>query len=196
MGWYRAIVKPAFDYGLAILIILFLWPVFLLIYIINFLVFGSGLFIQERIGRGEEIFECLKYRSLKHDGDDLSAPFWGKFLRYSSLDELPQVINILRGEMSFIGPRPLLPEYLEEYSPEQRKRHNVKPGITGLAQIRGRNLLKWEESLTLDVHYAEHISFRLDFQIFIRTIPQLFRFNEVQQSKSITREPFKRKAEQ
>ena len=195
MAWYKSIIKPAFDFLLAIIIILLLWPLLLIIFFINLLVFKKGFFVQNRIGRHNQNFECIKFRSLRYKGQDDSAPVWGKFLRYSSLDELPQVINILRGEMSFIGPRPLLPEYLAEYTREQAKRHNVKPGITGLAQVKGRNLLAWEESQSLDVFYAENLSFQLDLRILLQTIPQLFKINEVQLSSRQTREPFKRKSE-
>ena len=191
MDWYSSFFKPSVDYLIAITFLIALWPLYLFIYLMNLLVFRKGLFIQERIGFQSKPFMCIKFQSLRVNGQDNSAPLWGKLLRYSSLDELPQMINILRGEMSFIGPRPLLPAYLSEYSKEQLKRHNVKPGISGLAQVNGRNMLPWEESLAMDVYYAENISFRLDLLIVLQTIPQIFKINQVQQSKSESRQPFK-----
>ena len=191
MDWYSRFFKPTVDYLIAITFLIALWPLYLFIYLMNLLVFRKGLFIQERIGFQSKPFMCIKFQSLRVNGQDDSAPLWGKLLRYSSLDELPQMINILRGEMSFIGPRPLLPAYLSEYSQEQLKRHNVKPGISGLAQVNGRNMLPWEESLAMDVYYAENISFRLDLLIVLQTIPQIFKINQVQQSKSGSRQPFK-----
>lgn len=191
MDWYSSFFKPTVDYLIAITFLIALWPLYLFIYLMNLLVFRKGLFIQERIGFQSKPFMCIKFQSLRVNGQDDSAPLWGKLLRYSSLDELPQMINILRGEMSFIGPRPLLPAYLSEYSKEQLKRHNVKPGISGLAQVNGRNMLPWEESLAMDVYYAENISFRLDLLIVLQTIPQIFKINQVQQSKSESRQPFK-----
>jgi lipopolysaccharide/colanic/teichoic acid biosynthesis glycosyltransferase len=191
MDWYSRFFKPTVDYLIAITLLIALWPLYLFIYVVNLLVFRKGLFIQERIGFHSKPFMCIKFQSLRVNGQDDSAPLWGKLLRYSSLDELPQMINILRGEMSFVGPRPLLPAYLSEYSQEQLKRHNVKPGISGLAQVNGRNMLPWEESLAMDVYYAENISFRLDLLIVLQTIPQIFKINQVQQSKSESRQPFK-----
>jgi len=170
--------------------LLLLAPIMLLLLVLNRMVFSTGLFFQPRIGRGEKDFTCFKYRSMKKDGDETSVPLWGRILRASSLDELPQLINILRGDMSFVGPRPLLPEYLDYYSKEQQKRHQVKPGITGLAQVNGRNKLSWEESLKFDTYYAENCSLQLDLKILLRTIPQLFKYKHVNQSKEVSREAF------
>lgn len=193
MGWYRSFVKPSIDYGFAVVVICLGWPFLLIIYVVTRLVFTTGFFIQERVGRNDKIFECFKFRSMKTQGDESSIPRWGKFLRHSSIDELPQVINILRGEMSLVGPRPLLPEYLQHYSDEQRKRHLVKPGITGLAQVSGRNKLSWDESLALDAHYAENVSFQMDLKIVFKTIPQVFKFGQVQQSAKETRSAFNKR---
>ena len=195
MGWYRSFVKPSIDYGFAVVVICLGWPFLLIIYVVTRLVFTTGFFIQERVGRNDKIFECFKFRSMKTQGDESSIPRWGKFLRYSSIDELPQVINILRGEMSLVGPRPLLPEYLQHYSDEQRKRHLVKPGITGLAQVSGRNKLSWDESLGLDARYAESVSFSLDLKIMLLTIAQVFKFGEVKESKAASRSAFNKQTE-
>jgi undecaprenyl phosphate N,N'-diacetylbacillosamine 1-phosphate transferase len=190
MGWYRGLVKPAIDFAFAFIVLCIGWPVLTLIFLVNRMVFTTALFVQERIGQNEEIFKCFKFRSMKTAGDETSIPPWGKFLRFSSLDELPQAINILRGEMSLVGPRPLLPEYLPHYTEEQRKRHIVKPGITGLAQVKGRNTLSWEESLRLDAMYAERITFWLDLKIIVLTIPQVFKFGQVQQRENTSRTAF------
>jgi len=136
------------------------------------------LFRQDRVGLGGRIFELVKFRTMKHavdrdgrvlpDGERLTRI--GRFLRASSLDELPQLVNVLRGDMSLVGPRPLLVEYLPRYSPEQARRHEVKPGITGLAQVTGRNALSWPEKFALDVFYVDHWSLALDLKILARTV--------------------------
>jgi len=136
------------------------------------------LFRQDRVGKGGRIFELVKFRTMKHavgrdgrplpDGERLTRI--GRFLRASSLDELPQLVCVLRGDMSLVGPRPLLVEYLPRYSPEQARRHEVKPGITGLAQVAGRNGLTWPEKLALDVFYVDHGSLLLDLKILARTV--------------------------
>lgn len=136
------------------------------------------LFRQDRVGLGGRIFELVKFRTMKHavdregrvlpDAERLTRI--GKFLRAASLDELPQLVNVLRGDMSLVGPRPLLVEYLPRYSPEQARRHEVKPGITGLAQVTGRNALSWPEKFALDVFYVDHWSLALDLKILARTV--------------------------
>jgi lipopolysaccharide/colanic/teichoic acid biosynthesis glycosyltransferase len=136
------------------------------------------LFRQHRVGLGGQIFELVKFRTMKQaigrdgrplpDGERLTRI--GRFLRASSLDELPQLVNVLRGDMSLVGPRPLLVEYLPRYSPEQARRHEVKPGITGLAQVAGRNLLSWPEKFALDVFYVDHVGLALDLKILARTV--------------------------
>ncbi len=136
------------------------------------------LFRQDRVGLGGRIFELVKFRTMRHavdrdgrvlpDGERLTRI--GRFLRASSLDELPQLVNVLRGDMSLVGPRPLLVEYLPRYSPEQARRHEVKPGITGLAQVTGRNALSWPEKFALDVFYVDHWSLALDLEILARTV--------------------------
>jgi lipopolysaccharide/colanic/teichoic acid biosynthesis glycosyltransferase len=135
------------------------------------------LFRQDRVGLGGRVFELKKFRTMRNAIDAAGRPLpdaarltaVGKFLRASSLDELPQLINVLRGDMSLVGPRPLLVEYLARYSPRQARRHEVKPGITGLAQVTGRNALSWPEKLALDVFYVEHASLALDLKILART---------------------------
>jgi lipopolysaccharide/colanic/teichoic acid biosynthesis glycosyltransferase len=141
------------------------------------------LFRQNRVGQGGRIFELTKFRTMRSatgpdgrplpDGERLTRV--GRFLRASSLDELPQLFNVLRGDMSLVGPRPLLVEYLARYSPEQARRHEVKPGITGLAQVEGRNTLSWPEKFALDVFYIDHWSLALDLRILARTVGAVLR---------------------
>lgn len=157
------------------------------------------LFRQARPGYRGRIFTMLKFRtmtdarnadgSLRPDAERLT-PF-GKFLRGSSLDELPELINVVRGELSLVGPRPLLVEYLERYTPEQMRRHDVKPGITGWAQINGRNAVSWEHKFALDTWYVEHRSLRLDICILVRTVLQVLKRDGISQPGHATMEPFR-----
>ncbi|MDR3313072.1 MAG: sugar transferase [Oscillospiraceae bacterium] len=156
---------------------------------------GKVLFRQERPGKEGKIFLCCKFRTMraeKYPGEtDMQRMTGvGRFLRRFSLDELPQLWNILRGEMSFIGPRPLLPEYIAYYTQQQCRRHETRPGLTGWAQVHGRNALDWETRLALDCWYVEHQSFRLDVQICLRTIGKLFSGDGVNAGKTQTAERF------
>jgi lipopolysaccharide/colanic/teichoic acid biosynthesis glycosyltransferase len=140
------------------------------------------LFRQNRVGKGGRVFELVKFRTMRNATDRDGRPLpdaarltrVGKFLRAASLDELPQLVNVLRGDMSLVGPRPLLVEYLARYSAEQARRHDVKPGITGLAQVEGRNALSWPEKFKLDVFYVDHQSLALDLRILARTVTAVF----------------------
>lgn len=172
-------VKRLFDIVAASCGLALLWPVMLLVAILVRWRLGSPvLFCQERPGLNGKLFRMLKFRTMSDardaqgqllpDGERL-LPL-GIILRKTSLDELPQLINVLKGEMSIVGPRPLVKEYLPRYTPEQMRRHLVRPGITGLAQINGRNYLPWEERFVLDVHYAENHTFWLDMRILLRTV--------------------------
>ena len=173
--FYQNIVKRFFDIKFSIAIFIFLSPLLLLISLLIFVVDGRPiLFKQERPGYEGKIFKLLKFRTMhikidKSQKDYERISNLGQFLRKNSLDELPSLINIFKGEMSFIGPRPLLKEYLNRYSQRQLKRHNVKPGLSGLAQIKGRNLVDWKERLDYDVFYVENQSFFLDLMILIKT---------------------------
>lgn len=138
------------------------------------------LFRQQRPGRDGEIFELAKFRSMRHPGpgretDEERLTKLGRFLRSTSLDELPSLWNVLRGDMSLVGPRPLLVEYLPRYTPEQARRHEVRPGITGLAQVNGRNAVSWEDKFALDVHYVDHRSLALDLAILGKTVTAVLR---------------------
>jgi undecaprenyl phosphate N,N'-diacetylbacillosamine 1-phosphate transferase len=177
--WYNRLVKPLIDSLLALIILVVTLPVLILISIVLMITNGGKVFfVQERVGRGEQVFKVVKFRTM-NDGRDASGKLKsdherltgvGRFVRKTSLDELPQIVNILRGDMSFVGPRPLLPEYLPYYNDEQRRRHSVTPGITGLAQVNGRNLLSWEKRFEFDVWYVDHQSFLLDLKIVLMTL--------------------------
>jgi sugar transferase EpsL len=157
------------------------------------------LFRQPRVGLGGRVFELIKFRTMKDaidrdgrplpDGERLGRV--GRLLRASSLDELPQLINVLRGEMSLVGPRPLLVEYLPRYSPQQARRHEVQPGITGLAQVAGRNALSWPEKFALDVHYVDHQSLGLDLTILARTVAAVLRRDGISAAGQATMPPFR-----
>jgi undecaprenyl phosphate N,N'-diacetylbacillosamine 1-phosphate transferase len=136
---------------------------------------GGWIFRQQRVGKGEQIFTINKFQTMRKDK---YIPRLAKWMRMTSLDELPQVINILKGEMSFIGPRPLLPEYLPRYEEWQRQRHDVLPGITGWAQVNGRNVQTWEDRLALDVTYAKAPSWKRDFKIILATFITLLKYRE------------------
>ncbi len=177
------ILKRLFDFFTASLILLFVSPIFLLVSVLIFLFIGFPIFfIQPRPGLNGEIFSVFKFRTMSNlldvNGqllsDEKRLTKLGSFLRKLSLDELPQLFNVLRGEMSLVGPRPLLVEYLPLYSVEQARRHNVLPGITGWAQINGRNSLSWEEKFKLDVWYVDNHSFFLDLKILFLTIKKIF----------------------
>jgi len=159
------------------------------------------LFKQQRPGLNGKPFTLLKFRTMRTveydaEGDQSDAArlnAFGRWLRSSSMDELPELLNVLRGEMSLVGPRPLLMEYLDRYTPEQAHRHNVKPGITGWAQINGRNTLTWDEKFTLDVWYVRHMSFRIDVQILWRTVIQVINGSGVSAAGHETMPEFKPK---
>jgi len=171
-------MKRLFDFLAAAIGVLFLGPLFLIVATGCFLFQGRPiLFSQERPGTAGKIFRLWKFRTMREDKDPTGqAPDadrltrWGCFLRSTTLDELPQLWNVLRGEMSLVGPRPLLVEYLPLYSSEQSRRHDVRPGLTGWAQVRGRNALTWEEKFKLDVWYVDHQSLWLDLKILLLTI--------------------------
>ena len=172
-------IKHLLDKVLALVLLIALLPILLLI-ILCYLPSFDVFFIQERIGRGENQFKIFKFRTLirKEGKDSERKYFLGNILRSSSMDELPQLINVIKGEMSMIGPRPLLPEYLQYYTEVEKKRHTVKPGITGWAQVNGRNLLSWEKRFSLDVYYVENMSLKLDLLIMVKTILTLFKRGE------------------
>ncbi len=173
------IFKRFFDFIFALILIITLSPLIIIVFLLTFAFMGSPvIFKQKRPGLNEKIFSIFKFRSLSNKKDESGNLLpdverlskYGLFIRSFSLDELPQLFNILKGEMSFVGPRPLRVEYLKYYSDQQKKRHLIKPGITGLTQVNGRNSISWEEKFTMDVFYAENTNFMLDFYILSKTI--------------------------
>lgn len=197
---YREYVKRWIDFGLSFLAIIILSPVFLVLAILVRVKLGSPvLFKQERPGKDEEIFCMYKFRTMTDEKDEDGnllpdekrlTPF-GEKLRSTSLDELPELINILKGDMSIVGPRPLLVRYLPLYNDRQRRRHEVRPGFTGLAQVKGRNSISWKKKFEWDVRYVEHVSFLLDLKIFLDTIGVVLRKEGICSETSVTMEEFK-----
>lgn len=197
---YAKKVKRLVDFFLSALMIIILSPVFIAVLLLVKLRLGSPiLFIQSRPGKNEEIFKMYKFRTMKDAKDKDGFPLpdeeritpFGKILRSSSLDELPELFNILKGDMSIVGPRPLLKDYLPLYNEEQRKRHNVRPGLTGLAQVNGRNTISWEEKFLYDIKYVKSISFLLDLKIILLTIKKVIVRDGINSDNSVTMEPFK-----
>ena len=197
---YRHILKPIIDFVFAASALILLSPVFLIVTILLTLSNkGSAFFLQRRPGRNGEIFNIIKFKTMtdQRDANGVLLPdhqritLPGKIVRKTSLDEIPQLINVLKGEMSLIGPRPLLPEYLALYTPEQNRRHCVKPGITGLAQVNGRNAISWEEKFKYDIEYVDTISPLLDAKIILSTIDKVVRRKNVNADNEMTMTEFK-----
>ncbi len=199
MNFYKAIGKRTLDLLTALTALVVFLPVILLV-IILLLLTGHHrfLFIQKRVGLHEKVFSLIKFRSMTETKDaagkllpdEKRLTKFGILLRKTSLDELPQLLNVLKGDMSLIGPRPLLVEYLPLYSEEQRKRHLVRPGITGWAQVNGRNVISWEQKFEYDTWYVKHQSFLLDLKIFFRTIKNIVRAEGISQQGQATVEAF------
>ncbi len=173
--FYVAGFKPFCDRLFSLILLILLFPLMLLLTVMLWIHFGaSPLYKQLRPGKESKPFWLLKFKTMKVEDDEASLTSLGKFLRSVSLDELPQLVNVLKGEMSLVGPRPLLMEYLPYYNKDEIKRHEVLPGITGWAQVNGRNTIDWESRMQYDVYYVEQISFKLDLKIFLKTIAHLF----------------------
>ena len=192
-------MKRFFDIFFSLTALLFFTPIFFLTALLVRLKLGSPvLFRQHRPGKNGDSFEMMKFRSMldsvEKDGnplpDEVRLTKFGKFLRASSLDELPGLWNVLKGEMSLVGPRPLLVEYLPLYSKEQARRHEVRPGITGWAQVNGRNAISWDEKFDLDVWYVENQSFWLDLKILFLTVKKVFVREGISQEGQVTMEKF------
>lgn len=197
---YAHFLKRLIDFTIVFMVLLIIWPILLLITIwLHFANKGAGAFFtQERPGKNGKIFKVIKYKTMTDerdaqghllpDADRLTKV--GKFVRSTSIDELPQLINVLKGDMALIGPRPLLPQYLPLYSKEQARRHEVRPGITGWAQVNGRNAISWAKKFELDVWYVDHCSFWLDLKIIFLTIKKVFIREGISQEGQATIEPF------
>lgn len=192
-------LKRLFDFTFSLLLLLILSPVILVISVLVWAFIGFPIvFVQERPGLKGRIFKMRKFRTMKDLRDAFGNPLpdadrmtgFGRFLRKSSLDELPGLFNVLSGEMSFVGPRPLLVDYLPLYTPEQARRHDVLPGITGLAQVNGRNLLDWEDRFKLDVYYVDHQSFLFDIKILFMTVFKVLRAEGVEGKGQVTMSKF------
>jgi undecaprenyl phosphate N,N'-diacetylbacillosamine 1-phosphate transferase len=198
-GLYYIFFKRLIDVAVSFLVLILLSPVFMFIFLLVRVKLGSPvLFRQERPGRNEKLFVLYKFRTMTDERDingellpdDVRLTRFGRFLRSTSLDELPEFYNILKGDMSLIGPRPLLVSYLPLYSSEQRRRHEVRPGLSGLAQTNGRNLLSWEDRFRLDVEYVDNITFAGDVMIILATIKNVLRRDGISSETSATMEPF------
>ena len=197
---YKKYVKHFFDFILSLIAIIILSPIYIVVAILVKIKLGSPIiFTQERPGKNEKIFKMYKFRSMtsKKDEngnllpDEVRLTSFGKKLRSTSLDELPELFNILKGDMSIVGPRPLLVKYLPLYNEIQKHRHDVKPGLTGWAQVNGRNALSWEEKFQYDVEYTEKCSFFMDLKILLMTVKSVLKKEGISSNNSVTMEEFK-----
>jgi lipopolysaccharide/colanic/teichoic acid biosynthesis glycosyltransferase len=193
--FYRKYLKHFVDFSVALSGFLILSPVFLLVWMILLISNnGNAFFLQSRPGLNGKIFKVIKFKTMNDKKDKngdllpdvkrLTAV--GKFIRKTSLDEIPQLINVIKGDMSLIGPRPLLIGYLSLYNKEQKRRHEVKPGITGWAQVNGRNAISWQKKFEYDIYYVDHLTFSLDFKIFLKTITKVFKAEGISGSGEAT----------
>lgn len=197
---YKNFFKPLSDYILSLLGLIILSPIFL---IVSFALFfnnrGKVFFLQKRPGKNEKIFKIIKFRTMNEkrdsEGNLLSdterLTTVGKIVRKTSLDEIPQLINVIKGDMSLIGPRPLLPQYIPLYNETQRKRHLIKPGITGWAQINGRNAIEWNKKFDFDVWYVNNLSFSLDLKIMFITLRKVMKLEGINREGEATNSVFK-----
>jgi lipopolysaccharide/colanic/teichoic acid biosynthesis glycosyltransferase len=197
---YKLVFKPTIDFCASLIVLVVLFPILLVVFILLFIVNdGKPFFLQLRPGKSGQLFKIIKFKTMndKKDSEGNLLPDTyrltkiGQLVRKTSLDELPQLINVLKGDMSLIGPRPLLPEYLSLYNETQNKRHNVKPGITGWAQVNGRNAISWSQKFEYDVWYVNRVSFLLDCKIVYLTINKVFKREGITSENSISAEPFK-----
>lgn len=197
---YSLISKGIFDFFFSLIGLLILSPIFILLTIIlSVQNQGAAFFTQSRPGKNERIFKVIKFKTMNDRRDSAGhllpdsqrlTPI-GNFIRKTSLDEIPQLINVLKGDMSLIGPRPLLIQYLPLYNEKQKRRHEVKPGISGWAQVNGRNAITWEQKFEYDVWYVDNMSFALDFKILLMTIKRVFKSEGINQAGQATAEAFK-----
>ena len=197
---YKRYFKRWLDFAIVFCVLLVMWPVLLVIAVwLHFANKGAGaFFMQERPGKDGKLFKVIKFKSMTDERDEdgqllpdaerLTAV--GRFIRSTSLDELPQLLNVLKGDMALIGPRPLLPEYLPLYSKEQARRHKVRPGITGWAQVHGRNAISWTEKFKLDVWYVDHVSLLVDLEVVFLTIKKVLKREGISQEGQATMEMF------
>ncbi len=198
-GIYALFFKRLIDIVLSLIVLIcFCWLYLILAILVRVKLGSPVIFKQPRPGKDEKVFNLYKFRTMtdKRDADgnllpdEDRLPAFGKKLRATSLDELPEFINILKGDMSFVGPRPLLVKYLPLYNAQQRRRHDVRPGLTGWAQVNGRNLLSWEDRFEKDVYYVDNLSFLLDLKIVFMTVAVVFRHNDINSATDATMEAF------
>ncbi|MEO2127005.1 MAG: sugar transferase [Christiangramia sp.] len=196
---YRSFFKPLIDFLAASIGFLLLSPLFLVFTVLLAIVNkGTPFFYQQRPGLHGRIFKIIKFKTmtdakdasgkLKPDAERLTMI--GRIVRKTSMDEIPQLLNVIKGDMSLVGPRPLLPQYLDIYTPRQARRHEVKPGITGWAQVNGRNTISWTKKFELDIWYVEHISFSVDLQILFKTVRKVLISEGINTENMATTEPF------
>ena len=199
MSIYKHIIKPTLDVITSTIAFIVLFPVFLVLVLLLTISLGkSPFFYQLRPGKSGKIFKIIKFKTMRDDKDaaghllpdEQRLTAIGKLVRKTSLDEIPQLLNVIKGEMSIVGPRPLLPQYLELYTPFQQRRHEVKPGITGWAQVNGRNAISYTEKFKLDVWYVENQSFLVDIKIILKTIKKVFKGSDINQEGQATTQFF------
>lgn len=196
---YRSFFKRVFDFILSLTAIIILSPVLLLLTVIGaFLMGGNPFFTQDRPGKDGKVFKLVKFKSMNNKRDERGELLpdekrltsYGQFIRNTSFDELPELINILKGDMAVVGPRPLLVRYLTRYSKTQARRHEVRPGLTGLAQVNGRNAISWEEKFRYDVEYVDKLSLMLDIKIILMTVLKVVKRDGISSENSATMEEF------
>ena len=198
---YQQYFKHIFDFILSLIILFVISPIFMLILLLQFVTNGGAgaFFIQTRPGKGGKLFKVIKFKTMNDkrdsagnllpDGERITSV--GRVVRSLSIDELPQLINVLKGDMSLVGPRPLLVQYLPLYSERQARRHEVKPGMTGWAQVNGRNAISWEQKFEYDVWYVDNLSLWLDIKILFLTVKRVFFRDGINAGSDVTMEPFK-----
>ena len=201
---YSKVGKRIFDMFLALFLFIFMSSIFVIVGFLIFIFMGRPIiFKQERPGLNGKLFTIFKFRTMNNSSDENGVlaqdseriTYLGKVLRSSSIDELPEIWNILTGKMSFVGPRPLLVEYLDIYSAQQSRRHEVKPGLTGWAQVNGRNNISWEDKFNLDIWYVDNVSFMLDLKILLKTITYIIKKEGVTSKNHVTSPKFKSSSE-
>lgn len=196
---YKHFIKRLLDFSLSFIGFTILLPLFIVIVVILFFANGGSVFFfQQRPGRGGKVFRIIKFKTMNDKKDsegkllpdaDRITPFGG-FVRKTSLDEIPQLLNVIKGDMSLVGPRPLLVSYLPLYSKEQARRHEVRPGITGWAQVNGRNAISWKQKFEYDVWYVDHVSFGVDLKIIWMTVMKVIKGADINASEDVTMEAF------